>query len=283
MLCPMPGNSGTPKARALGNALRVAREAHNLSLRAFAEKIGKSPSTLSRWELGERAPEPTDVAQILGQLGVNGEQYDEILALARGAGDPLWVAVSLPEQQQQLAALLALERTAKHITEVSPLLIPGLLQTSEYIRAIMSGGSVPPGEIDTRVAVRRGRRDALERTDPVHLLALIGETALRQMIGGAEVMRGQLQHLRKAAAMQNVDLRIVPFTADWHPALEGPFGLIESGEGTVVQVENRRSGLFLHEPEDVAAYREAADAVLQVAMSPEQSSELIAEAIHEMG
>jgi transcriptional regulator with XRE-family HTH domain len=281
-LCCMASNTRTPKARALGTALRDARNARGLSLRALAGQLGKDPSILSRWETGERAPQPTDVAQILTILGVNGERYDEIIELTRGTDEPRWLAVSLPEQRQQLAALLEFEQAASAIIEASPLLIPGLLQTSSYVRAIMSGGSVPADEIETRVAVRVGRRDVLTRRDPVRFVALIGQAALKQMIGNVEVMTEQLRHLLAMAELPNVDLRVVPFSSGWHPALEGPFVVIESEQEPVVHLENRRSGMFLHEDEDVDTYRQAADAVLQAAMSPEDSAGLIAEEVDRM-
>lgn len=281
MLCCMAGNARTPKARALGSALRDAREHKGLSLRQLASQIGRDPSVVSRWEHGERNPKPTDVAQILTQLGINGERYEEIVDMTRGADAPRWLAVSLPEQRQQLDALLDFETTATSITDVSPLLIPGLLQASSYVRAIMSAGSVPEDEVRTRVAVRIGRRDAITRRDPVPLLALIGEAALRQVIGSREVMVEQLRMLLELGKLPNVDLRVVPLTSGWHPGLEGPFTLIES-EPPVVQLENRRSGLFLHEKEDVDTYRQAADTVLREAMSPGDSAGLIAEIANEM-
>lgn len=276
MLCCMASNTRTPKARALGSALREAREERGLGLRQLASDLGKDAGQLSRWENGERAPRPTDVAQILTHLGINGERYEEIIAICSGTHDPRWLAVTLPEQRQQLGALLEFERTATTITEVSPLLIPGLLQTSDYARAIMTAGGVPVTEAETRVAVRVGRRDVILRRDPARLVALVGEAALRQVIGTRKVMIEQLEYLGEMAKLSNVDLRVVPFSSGWHPALEGLFLLIESEQTPVVQLESRRSGLFLHEPEDVRTYRDAADTVLRAALSPEESSEFIA-------
>jgi transcriptional regulator with XRE-family HTH domain len=277
----MMGN--TPKARRLGAALRESREELKMSLRGLAAKLGRDPSLLSRWERGERTPRATDVAQILTILEVNGERYDEIIDLTNGIDQPLWIAVSLPEQRQQLSALLDIERTATTITQVSPLIIPGLLQTNNYIRTVMFEARVPVNELETRVAIRIGRRDALTRRDPVHLVAFIGEAALHQMIGGQDIMVEQLHYLLHIAKRANVDLHVLPFSTSWHPALEGPFLLIESGqESTVVHLENRRSGLFLHEEPDVRTYQEAAATVLKEAMSPVDSAELIREHITRM-
>jgi hypothetical protein len=216
---------------------------------------------------------------MLAHLRVNGARAEAIIDLARGTGDPMWVAVSLPEQQHQLEALLEFERTAKTITTVSPLLVPGLLQTTDYIWAIMSA-AVSTREVETRTAVRIGRREAITRDDPVTLVALVGEAALRQVIGNRQVMVEQLRHLLNMAKKPNVDLRVVPYTTGWHPALEGAFYLIDPKESDpVIHIENRRSGLFLHRQEDVEIYRDAAETVFRVAMSPEGTSGLIAELI----
>jgi transcriptional regulator with XRE-family HTH domain len=288
MLCVMPAHTGSPKARVLGNALRQAREDKGLGLRALAGELDLDPSALSKWERGLMVPKDVVVARILTHLGINGERYDEILTMPEGADAAQWLAITLPEQRQQLAALLDFENTADTITTASPLLIPGLLQESGYVRAIMSAGTVPADEIATRVAVRIGRRDVITRRDPARLVAFIGESALRQVIGGPNVMAEQLTFLLEAASWANVELRVIPYASGWHPALEGPFTIIdpkvnaERATTPVVHIENRRSGLFLHEKEDVDTYRQAVDAVLLAAMSPTDTEELIAAVIKEM-
>src|SRR6266545_3441460 len=257
----------TPKARRLGAALREARLERGLGVRQLAQELGRDHSLISRYESGERVPKLEDIATILAIIGVNGERRDEILDLARGTNQPRWLAVTLPEQRQMLAALLELERTATSIIEVTPLLIPGLLQTTRYIRAIMTAGGVPADEIETRVAVRIGRRETITQDTPAKLTALVGETALRQEIGGPDVMIEQLRHLLAMAKRSNVDLRIIPFTAGWYPALEGPFTVIDSTDSApVVHLENRRPGLCLDEGEELDLYREAAKSVLEVAL-----------------
>src|SRR5437660_3196672 len=133
----------SPRARALGKALREARQATGRKLRDFALEIGRDPGVLSRWETGERTPNAEHLAQILTKLGITGKQFDEMIALAKGIDQPRWLAVTLPEQRQQFAALLDLEESATRIIDVEPLMVPGLLQTNAYIRAIMTGGSVP--------------------------------------------------------------------------------------------------------------------------------------------
>lgn len=267
----------TPKARALGAALRKAREQRGYGLREFAKVLERDPGVLSRWETGDRIPSPDQAAQYLTRLEVIGEQYEEIMELTRATDEPRWLAISLPEQRQQFDALLDFEQHASTITNLAPMLVPGLLQTSEYIRSIMSAGEVPEREIPRRLALRIGRRDVLTRPDPVMLVAFVGESALRQLIGTREVMAEQLRHLRDATAWPNVDLRVVPFDSGWHPALEGPCLVVDSNESEpVVHLSLRDSVLFLHEEDDVNRYRQAIEKVERVALTPQDSSEVIA-------
>lgn len=276
----MAGNTKTAKARALGAMLKAAREEAGLGLRELARRIGRDAGVLSRWESGERSPKESEAAQILTALGINGARYEDALELTRNPDAPRWIALTLPEQRQHLNALLQFQRDASHIIDVAPLLVPGLLQTEAYVRAIMTGGGVPREEIETRILIRLGHQRILSK---VRLTALIGEAALHQEVGGREVLVEQLRHLVQQADHENVIIRVVPFSAGWTPTLEGAWTMIESDAApTLVEIENRQSGQFLHEDDDVAAYQEAVKTVEEVAMSPQESAGLIAEKINQL-
>jgi hypothetical protein len=173
------------------------------------------------------------------------------MTLAYGTNESQWVATTLPEQRQQMVAYVDWEQGATRIVEVAPLLVPGLLQTSEYARAIMVDGGVSGDEIALRVTSR-------------------------------------IDHLLEMAARPNIELRVVPNHRGWHPGLEGAFALIESPRpatgrraavksASIVFVGTRRSVLMLHEHEDVAAYRSTVGQELAVSLPPEPSAGLIAE------
>ncbi|MBB5154742.1 helix-turn-helix domain-containing protein [Saccharopolyspora phatthalungensis] len=266
----------TPKGRALGIALRKVRKECGITLRELASMIGRHSGEISRWENAERPLTPERVAQILTALGVNGERFQEIVALAYDSKNPPWVATTLPEREQQLSALIEFEQTATLITAVAPLLVPGLLQDRGYIQAIMSAGGVPPSEIPTRIAIRVGRRDAITRAQPVRFVGLIGEAVLHQVVGSRKVMAQQLRHLGEMNGRPNVSLRVIPYKSGWHPALEGAFTLIDSDNATpIVQLENRRSTLLLHEEDDVSAYQEAIEQLQSAALNEHDSIKLI--------
>ncbi|WP_258348696.1 helix-turn-helix domain-containing protein [Saccharopolyspora gregorii] len=272
----------TPKNQALGKALRQAREENGLTLRALGKRLERDPGVLSRWETGDRTPRPEQVAQVLTSLGINGERYEEVVELAHGADAPNWVATTLPAQRQQLEAVMDLEQRATRIVEVSPLMIPGLLQTSDYIAAVMEGGGVPAAEIAARTALRISRREAVTGPRSPELVAYIGEAALHQVIGSRAVLRAQLRFLNQVGARPNIELRVVPLANGWHPGLEGPFFIIRSGLDEVVHLENRKSGLFLHEQADVKIYREAVGMVERVARNAHESRAIIADLARRM-
>lgn len=275
MLRTMGGSTeANPQSRALGTALRAAREATGETLRSLARRLGVTPAALSRWESGSRQPRVEDVSALLGALGVTGAERDQLLGLARNTNQPRWLPRNMSEQQQQLATLLHYEQHAKLLVNVSPF-IPGLLQTGDYARAVMRESGVPNEEIDTRVAIRLGRRDVL-RNGTVRLQALIGEPALRQEVGGHTVFLGQLESLMEMAAWETVELRIIPYSAGWHAAFMGPFVLVERTDGPpIVHIESLTTSLFLHEREDTTPYIVAAEKIRKLAMPPKESMGLI--------
>jgi len=281
---------GTPKARSFGSAVREAREAldDKPSLRAVAGQLGIDPSRLSKIETGKAVPSPEIAERILDHVGVTGDHKTEILALLVGAEtEQPWYANTLPEQRQHTSMIVEAEDVAREIFAYTIGVVPGLLQTKRYARAIMVGGGdpLPANEVTIRVMTRMGRQGVLaeEREHPVKLIALIHETALRQMIGGRDVMIEQLEFLLKIMNRSNVDVRIVPDGLDWHEGLEGSFSLISPREDAdlypLVFLENRRSGQILHADEDVAAYRDAVDSLLRLAMTAAATEEAIASAI----
>lgn len=281
---------GSPKAKGFGGTVRSIRLAggEERTLRAVAKELGMDPSRLSKIETGKAVPKPELARKILDHLGVPADQQPDMLKLLEGAEtEQAWRANTLPEQRQHIAAIVEFEDVAEKIFEYTIGMFPGLLQTKRYANAIMVGGNrpLPPSEATVRVMTRMGRQGVLspEREHPVNLTALIHETALRQRVGGADVMIEQLEFLQKIMKRPNVDVRIVPDGLDWHEGLEGSFTLISPRADAdlypVVFVEYRRSGLILHADEDVAAYRDAVDSLLRLAMTPAATEEAIAGAI----
>lgn len=270
----MVGTANSPRARALGSEIKAARKTANMTTRQLGERLNRDHSYVSRWENGKTAPSVEDTAAILGILGVTGAERDRIVKLARDAADPNWVT---PGVRAHLSALMDYERTAHLITNAEPLLVPGLLQTGDYARSLMESAGATSAEAEQRVTYRMGRRDILEKRNPVQFSAIIGEVALRYPPCDRMVMHNQLEHLRKYAELDNVTIQCMPLDRGYSPALEGPFVLIEfERDEPIVQLEHYRSATTLTDRGDVRDYQTAADSLRREAMSPEDTTELIA-------
>ncbi|WP_092523191.1 DUF5753 domain-containing protein [Actinopolyspora saharensis] len=182
----------------------------------------------------------------------------------------------------ELTTLLEFERTATSIVDVSPILIPGLLQTSDYARTILANES--PGNLERLVAMRLGRRDVLTRRRPVELTAIILETALRRPMGGHEVMADQLRYIAKVASdHSNVTVHVLPDTGKWTQAHAGPFILFDFAKAApIVHFEHLSSSAFLSNAGDIKVHRDAAVNLREAAMNPTESIEFIAHCATEM-
>ncbi|WP_165401184.1 helix-turn-helix domain-containing protein [Herbihabitans rhizosphaerae] len=270
----------TPRTRALAHELRKAFEQAGIRIRDLAKKCGVSHTTISFWINGKRVPSPEQVATLLAHLGVSAEECDRIMDIARRAGDTNWLPAGALGISQQLAGVLECESTAATITEWSPHLIPGLLQTGDYARVIIGGQS---GVADTQVRIRLGRRDILTRRNPTRFDALVGEAAITDVIGDKEVMADQLRAMLALTDHDNIRLRVVRQGIGWHRGLHGPFVFYEfSKTPPIVHVEHLRAGAFLYDPDVIQIYSEACVNLDQVALNPDQSVDLIKKRIEEL-
>jgi transcriptional regulator with XRE-family HTH domain len=274
----------TPKAQALGRALRQAREAAGLTVREVGALVGVNHGTISRWETGERPPRPDQVARLLTLLQLTGERYEQIMTMAHGIDHAMWVATTLPEQAQQLRALGEFEQDSTRIVEFNPLMVPGLFQIDAYIEGILSDADLSSDDIRRRKKERGDRRCVLAMArDAPQVLALIGMAALQQIIGDRRVMAAQLRHLIELAARPNVEVRIVPFGKGWHPGLVGAFHLLDTRSlGPIVQLENLVCSQFLHERADVHAYEGAVGMLLEAALNADESVRFMANVANRM-
>ncbi|GGJ05298.1 transcriptional regulator [Saccharopolyspora subtropica] len=254
-----------------------------MSGRELSRRLGLSHGTVSHWETGRRVPTPEDVASLLTAAGVTGKEKQRLVELARHASEPNWLTVGMPGIPHQLAGAVECERSASSIVEWAPAIIPGLLQSTYYARAVSIAGGLPAHEVESRVMLRIARREVVVRKNPVHFLALIGEDALRDNIGTTETMREQLQYLLELGSRDNVTIRVVPPRIGWHPGLVGPFVLYDFPDSpSVVHFEHYSSGAFVPDADDVQAYRGAIDRILSVSLSPAASAKLIAQVHDEM-
>ena len=272
----MAENARSALLRDLGAEVQQAREAAGLSQRELARRANVSAhSRVSELESGKRLLNLEELERIVEALKLGAADRDRLLGLARSAEGPGELNVGTTGVGRTLGQLIDHERVATRITDVSPLLIPGLLQTSDYARAIM--GDEPDSEL--RVALRSGRRDILTRRNPVQLLALIDSEALVRPIAPPDVMAHQLRYVMEMAERPNITVQVVSSTTTgYHPMLAGPFELIEFAKARpIVLLDHHSSSAFLWLEGEVGAFIEAAEYIRQkVAMTPKESLEVIA-------
>ncbi|MFC7343136.1 helix-turn-helix domain-containing protein [Saccharopolyspora griseoalba] len=258
----------------LGAELRRLRELSGLSTRSVAAKLGTSPAWVSRTETGARKPTAAEVKELCVLYGVTGEPKDKLVAKASDDGGT--VPIPADEYADQLANVMTLEREASRITDFGISLIPGLLQTPSYARAVLSGVSVPMRDMELSVSTRIGRQCLLTRPNGPGTRFFVDEFALRRRIGGAQVMRGQLKHLHACAELPKVTVRVVPVEAGAYPGLEGPFAVYEfEAISPYVYIENQKGGIFLTKADETCEYLDVCEQLQALALDAVGSAKLI--------
>src|SRR5215467_11161753 len=217
----------------LGAQLRRLREVKRITLEDAGYVIRASGSKMSRLETGRVGFKSRDIADLLTFYGVTDDQERETLQeLARQASARGWWHDYADIMPAWLEPYVGLEEAASSIRCYEIQFVPGLLQTADYARAVAMLGHPAPSadEVERRVRLRMARQAVLTRATPVHLWAVLDEAVLLRPIGGAEVMRGQLEHLIEVSAQPNVSLQLVPLELGGHAAAGGPFSILRFGE-----------------------------------------------------
>ncbi len=280
----MPALIPTVRHRRLGAELRRLREGAGLTIEQVAERLECSISKLSRIETAQVRPTPRDVRDLLDVYGVEDDMREALLQIAREARQRgWWEAYSdLPK-----APIAAAEAAADSIRSYSQALVPGLLQTSEYARAVLRAIRIDldASEIDRRVELRLARQQLLTRERPLRLSAVLDEAIARRQVGGPDVMRRQLDHLAKVAALRNVTIQVLPFRTGAHAAMDGEFAILgfpEPGEADITYIEYATSDLYVEESDAVSRYVEIFDHIRDAALSPTASRALLTRAAREL-
>ncbi|MCA1671746.1 MAG: helix-turn-helix domain-containing protein [Actinobacteria bacterium] len=274
----MPHREPTIRSRELGDGLRQAMQDAGLTGKQAAQMLSWSQSFVSLLLAGKRGASEVDIAAFLGVCRVQGPERDRLLALCRAQDTPGWLQQHGSRLPQQLRTLIDHENKAVAISDFQPLVVPGLLQTGEYARALIrETGIVPPGEVDDRVAARLARQSLFSRERPARFTFYLHEFALRLPVGGPAVMVEQLHHLLRMSRRSYLTLRAVPAARGGHAGIAGHFKLMEFAEfRPVAYLDSETACLFLEKPEEIAAYRRILTALADTALGEGESRELIA-------
>ncbi|TCO41649.1 helix-turn-helix domain-containing protein [Actinocrispum wychmicini] len=278
----MPRTPGpTIRRWQLGNELREAREAARVSIRAAAAEIEVQASTLSKIEGGKQAIKGTYVKLLAPMFGISRDERERLLALAEEANKPGWWVSYGKLVPDWFRLFLGYESDASEQMTYESELVPGLLQDSDYARAVALAAKPDStdNELDKQVELRRERQQRITGDDPPTVHAVLNEAVLLRKVGGADVMRNQLEHLTSLAKLPHVTVQVLPFDVGAHPAMTAPFhmlGFADVPGMNTVYLENGRGALYLEKPDDLARYRTMFDQLTRLALNPQASLKEIA-------
>jgi len=276
-----PEGSPTALRILLGAQLRQLREAKGLTRSAAGYTIRASESKMSRLELGRVGFKERDIRDLLVLYGVEDpDQRDGLLALAKQANQPGWWHRYTDILPSWFQSYVGLEETAMLIRTYEGHLIPGLLQTEDYARAVMTAGlpGTSDGEVERWLRLRMDRQQLVSRPDAPRLWAVVDEAALRRPVGGPEVMCTQLDRLIAATKLPNVTLQVVQFRAGAHAALGLPFVILRFADPDLpdmVYLEQLTSGLWIDKRDEVDSYAQVMDRLVVQAEDPSDTEEIL--------
>jgi transcriptional regulator with XRE-family HTH domain len=278
--------SPTVRRKRLGIELRRLREQSGLTCEEVGRKLDCSGTRVSRVETSVISVKPGDVRELLEVYGIEGEEADALVQLARDARKKGWWHTYGGVLPKWFEAYLGFEAEAVRIHDFKPLVIPGLLQNEDYARAVLRAapnlGSAE--EIDRRVALRLERQEILTRRNPVDLWLVLSEAVLRVQVGTSETMRAQLRHLADISERPNVTLQVLPFTTAAHVNPISPFTILEFSaalDPTAVYLEHLTGGLFLEDADEIRRYTVVFDHLRAEAYGTSQSTALISKVADE--
>lgn len=263
----------TSPVERFGRELAACRKGKGWSQRRLADRIGCSPSLVGHIEAGSRNPQ-LDFAEACDRIFElpDGDHFVRLhRRLHQAPSGPEWFLRWLDE----------IEPGATVLRIWAPFLIPGLLQTENYARAIFLGHfSTPEAEVEDQVAARMRRQEVLSRDNPPELRVLMDEWVLKRPIGGREVMHEQLSHLAAVAARRHVTVQLVPYDTACTDGLSSAFVIAELADApTTVSVDSAGRGEVSADHDLVARILDRSDRLSTEAYRPGESLQMIREAV----
>jgi transcriptional regulator with XRE-family HTH domain len=275
--------SPTVRRRRIAGELRRLRDAAGLTHEDVAAELGWHRSKLSRIEGAQFVRlSLTDLRALLDLYGVAGKgERDALEKMARQARERGWWYSYSDVLPNPHATYIGLEAEATAIRTFQAQLIPALLQTEDYSRAVVQATRMTMRDNDEArrfFELLKTRQELLSRQPPVKLWTVLDQAVLRRQVGGLAVMRAQLDHLAGTAELPHVTLQVLPEEAGEHAALEGSFtilGFPEPADPDVVYLDAATGGVYLEKPEDRERYAAVFDHAIAAALSPKDSLTLV--------
>ncbi len=296
-------SSTTLPRRALGRALRDARDKLGQTLEQASETMGQvGRSTLNRLELGEiEKPKPFMIEFIAKYYGVPDDEVEYLKALAAQSNTKSWFQNYRDLLVKGFDTYLGLESSAECVYVFQPLIIPGLLQTAEYATTLAApfGAGVPGGKrardaafysedaINQRVSLRMQRAAMLTRQHkPIRAEFVIDESVLYRVVDSPRVMSGVLRHVADLSTRDNISVRVLPFTAGFPTGNDqSPYIILDfpgdrhgNGEPPVVYTETSVGVMFFEENDDLETFRGIHESIRNASHEGSKSRDLLRQA-----
>ena len=265
------------KRRRLRAELRNARMAADLTQEQVADAMEWSPSKIIRIEAGSVGVSANDMKELLRLYHITDpKRVDELLTLARVARER---STTYRDAPPRLLQFIDYEAAASAIRMFQTILVPGLLQTEEYARTVISTLK-PEAYQGTSGGLGHGPHEAPGTTGAHRLrsnsLFVVDEAVVRRQVGGEDVMRRQVRHLVEMANKKNVTLEVVRFGAGAHPGMQGPFVIFEfpdTEDDDVLYLETSHGELIIRdEPDEIATHEERLAALRKLSATPKDSA-----------
>jgi transcriptional regulator with XRE-family HTH domain len=285
-----PARGPVVPRRRLGAELRTLREHAGLTIEDVAKGLDCSVSKVSRLETGQGVPYRRDVRDLLDRYGITNQAHRERLMrwVRDGQRQGWWSAYSdvlapdpdNPLLPDNLSRYVALEQDASEVRSFEAAIMPGLLQTADYARAILNTLSTGDRETTDRlVELRMRRQDRLYADeDPLTIHMVLDEAVLHRLVGGKQVMKEQLKRLLADAQRPNITVQVLPLSVGVHRSVDGPFAMLvfpDSDDNDLVYIESHVGCLYFEKEHDVKVYGQIFDVLVDTAMSAEQSAAFV--------
>jgi transcriptional regulator with XRE-family HTH domain len=271
--------------RTLGRRLSRLRIGAGLTRRDVAQaRLGISEPTLHRMETGRVPVSPANVRALCWLYQTDQSTADALAEFALGTSHPEWWDAS-PVVPDWFKLYVGLEASASRIQSYDGEVVPGELQTEHYARAVFaaeqsagpaaavaSGAEAEAADRHVKLRMQR-QRTLFDRSPAPVIVTVLGEGVLRRPVGGADVLKAQVEYLRQLAAAGPAQIKVLPFAIGAHPAMAGPFRILDfddPDDPDVVYLESHVGALYLEEPSEIAEYRRIFDTISGAAVPIEE-------------
>lgn len=264
------------RRKILGKRLRILRG--DIEMKAAARYAGLSEASISRMERGKQVIMPRTVRTLCQLYEVGAPEVDMLVRQADESNERGLLSLDSENIPNWSETFLEMEAEAFEIWTYQGELVPGLLQVPGYIRAVAAAAEVDGADLDAYVELRRARQRRLTSDAPLRLHAVLNEAVVHRVVGGVDVMAGQIRHLVELSRLRHITVQVLPFSVGAHIAMTGAFTMLrfpDELEMNAVFLEHDHAGLTAEKPADIARYSLMFERLTEVALSPTATRKLL--------